>query len=156
MVTDQVVHRFDELRRRDGRVDPRELDELWPALDAVRIEDVLGEWQGSPIDTGHRAVEEVRKMRWFGKTLTSRLEVSPFICRTEDGGLYANTEASNGGASLWMVEFRGEVTATMVYDGLPVLDHFKKVNDTTLLGIMNGKESVFDEGEYFYFVLERI
>ena len=44
-----------------------------------------------------------------------------------------------GEASLWMEEFRGEVTASMVYDGAPVHDHFKKVDDNTVLGIMNGK-----------------
>jgi hypothetical protein len=156
VITEEASYRFNELRRREGRVDPRELDELWPDLDTVRIEDVLGEWRGSAIDTGHRAVEEVRKMRWFGKTFTSRLEVAPLICYDEDGNLYSNTEAGNGGASLWMIEFRGEVTAAMVYDGLPVFDHFKKVDEATLLGIMNGEESVFDEGEHFYFVLERI
>jgi hypothetical protein len=53
-----------------------------------------------------------------------------------------------------MVEFRGESTATMVYDGRPVLDHFKRVDEGTLLGVMNGK-GVLDDGRHYYFVLER-
>jgi Domain of unknown function (DUF4334) len=48
----------------------------------------------------------------------------------------------NGEASLWLEEFRGEVTATMVYDGAPIHDHFKVVDDRTLMGIMNGKGEV--------------
>ena len=44
-----------------------------------------------------------------------------------------------GEASLWLEEFRGEVTATMVYDGAPIHDHFKMVDDDTAMGIMNGK-----------------
>ena len=47
-----------------------------------------------------------------------------------------------GEASLWMEEFRGEVTATMVYDGQPIHDHFKIVDDNAVMGIMNGKAGV--------------
>ena len=52
--------------------------------------------------------------------------------------------------------FVGEVTATMVYDGAPIFDHFKKVDDSTLMGIMNGKSAlVLDGGQHYYFLLER-
>ena len=50
--------------------------------------------------------------------------------------------------------FRGEVTASMVYDGQPVIDHFKLVDADTLLGVMNGKGVTFRDQHYF-FVLER-
>ena len=55
-----------------------------------------------------------------------------------------------------MIEFRGKVSATMVYDNQPVFDHLRKVNEYTLMGIMNGKDIVFDNGEHFYFFLERV
>ena len=41
-----------------------------------------------------------------------------------------------------MEEFRGELVATMVYDGQPMHDHFKKVDDNTVMGIMNGKHAL--------------
>jgi hypothetical protein len=44
-----------------------------------------------------------------------------------DGNKYSNTV--NGEGSLWMEEFRGEVTASMVFDGQPVHDHFKRIDD---------------------------
>jgi Domain of unknown function (DUF4334)/GXWXG protein len=50
---------------------------------------------------------------------------------------------------------RGEVTATMVYDGVPIHDHFKKIDDNAVLAIMNGKGAL-DEGRYMYFYLERV
>ncbi len=54
------------------------------------------------------------------------------------------------------MEFRGEVTATMVYDAMPVLDHFKIVDDDTVMGIMNGKlEPLFGTADPYYFWLER-
>jgi hypothetical protein len=49
------------------------------------------------------------------------------------------------------------VTATMVYDGVSIFDHFKKVDEQTLMGIMNGKSKlVFDNGQHYYFLLERV
>lgn len=64
----------------------------------------------------------------------------------------------NGEASLWMEEFRGETTASMVYDRRPVHDHFKKVDDNAVVGIMNGKGAVdvSSGARYLYFYLERI
>ena len=55
----------------------------------------------------------------------------------------------------WMEQFRGEVTATMVYDGQPIHDHFKKIDDTPSSAITNGKGAL-DNGRYMYFYLERI
>ncbi|NED61131.1 DUF4334 domain-containing protein, partial [Streptomyces sp. SID10244] len=78
------------------------------------------------------------KAGWFGKTFTSRSDVQPLMCRDENGDLFSNTELGKGEASLWAVEFRGEVTASMVYDGQAVIDHFKKVDENTVMGIMNG------------------
>jgi hypothetical protein len=91
---------------------------------------------------------------WHGKRFVSVTEAHPLICRGEDGELFSNQELGRGLASLWDIEFRGEVTASMVYDGQPVIDHFKAVDDDTLLGVMNGK-GVRHEGRHYYFVLER-
>jgi len=94
---------------------------------------------------------------WSDLAFGGPLDADPLVCRAEDGTLYAETTAAGGGsASLWAVAFRGEVTATMVYDALPVLDHFKAVDDDTLMGIMNGKlEQVFGTADPYYFWLER-
>jgi hypothetical protein len=57
----------------------------------------------------------------------------------------------------WEVGFRGETTATMVYDRMPdVRTTHKLVDDATLMGIMNGKlESAFGVSDLYYFWLER-
>ncbi|MGA8046787.1 MAG: DUF4334 domain-containing protein, partial [Dermatophilaceae bacterium] len=54
-------------------------------------------------------------------------------------------------ARLRMVEYRGVVTGTMIYDALPIKDHFRAVDDDTLLGAMDlrGLE------DPFLFVLRR-
>ncbi|MYX72412.1 MULTISPECIES: DUF4334 domain-containing protein [unclassified Streptomyces] len=146
--------RFQELRERSGPVVPSELDEIWAALDTVRPEDILGEWKGGEFRTGHPLDGTLATVGWYGKTFTSVHDAKPLICRNSAGELYSNRELGKGEASLWTVEFRGEPTATMVYDGRPVLDHFKRVDGSTLMGIMNVK-GVPTEGPFFYFFLER-
>ncbi|MFG1779583.1 DUF4334 domain-containing protein [Micromonospora sp. NPDC049051] len=147
--------RFSELRGEDGLVSAAELDEIWAALDTVRPEEILGEWKGSEFVTGHPLNGQLDRAGWYGKTFVTVQDAKPLICRNDKGELYSNTVLGKGEASLWTVEFRGESTATMVYDGQPVFDHFKRVDEHTLMGIMNGKRFAA-EGPFFYFVLERV
>jgi hypothetical protein len=50
-----------------------------------------------------------------------------------------------------MVEHRGVVTAAMVYDALPIVDVFRRVDGDTLLGLMDLRGLP----EPFFFLLER-
>jgi hypothetical protein len=154
-VTD-LRQRFEELRTADA-ADPAQLDALWADLATVTVEEVLGGWRGGDFATGHVASTVLEKVRWHGKRFDGPLAAVPLVCRDDSGELYSNKEAGGGGeASLWPVQFRGEVTATMVYDKMPVLDHFKKVDDDTLMGIMNGKlGAAFGIEDLYYFWLER-
>ena len=154
MDIEQARTAFTELRGSEDRVAAAELDEIWAALATVRPEEILGAWHGDDFDTGHPAGGMLQKLRWHGKTFNSLSDAEPMVCRDEDGELFSNLEAGKGAASLWMVEFRGESTATMVYDGQPILDHFKRVDDDTLMGIMNGK-GILADGQHYYFLLER-
>jgi hypothetical protein len=54
-------------------------------------------------------------------------------------------------ARLRSMEYRGVVTATMIYDYLPINDSFKKVDDNTVFGIMDFKNSP----QPFFFTLKR-
>lgn len=59
------------------------------------------------------------------------------------------TEASQ--ARLRMMEYRGKVSATMIYDYLPINDSFRKVDNNTVLGVMDFKSLP----QPFFFVLKR-
>lgn len=152
-----VIRQVADLRARTESIDPRELDALWPHLTPARIDDLVGyRWKGFSFDTGHRTHGLLAASRWYGKSFVSETEVQPLVCSREDGELFSDKETGRGEASLWEIAFRGEVTATMVYDGMPVFDHFKKVDDDTVIGVMNGKgKLVFDGGEHYWFGLER-
>ncbi len=161
--TTQATQKFTELKQRAGRrlvagpdrvfLPDAELDEFWATLDPVSIDFMLGEWEGGEFDTGHRENGTLSQINWFGKTFNSATDVQPLVCLDADGNKYSNTV--NGEGSLWMEEFRGEVTATMVFDGQPVHDHFKKIDDNAVMGIMDGKNAL-DNGRYAYFYLERV
>ena len=146
--------RFRELREREDEISPDELDAFWATLAPVNAGEILGRWRGHEFQTGHPLNGQMARGRWFGKTFNSLSDVQPNMCYDDDGNLYSNVEIGNGEASLWNVEFRGEVTATMVYDGQPVFDHFKRVDEDTLMGIMNAKD-LSAYGGHFYFLLER-
>lgn len=148
--------RFAELRA-SASPSKEALDALWADLMPTTVEEILGAWKGGDFATGHPASALLTHVRWHGKRFRSALDAQPLMCVGEDGELYSNLKAGGGGeASLWPVEFRGETTATMVYDNMPVFDHFKKVDDDTLMGIMNGKlESAFGISDLYYFWLER-
>lgn len=151
--------KFIELKTRTGAITDAELDDYWASLQPATIDEMLGEWRGGEFVTGHRMNGQLEKARWFGKTFTSPTDVAPLVCLDADGNKFSNVEMAEGEASLWLEEFRGEVTATMVYDGQPVHDHFKKIDDDAVIGIMNSK-GVLDtrdgKNRYFYFYLERV
>lgn len=135
-------------------VSAADLDALWADCSPVRAADILGEWRGSDFDTDHPVHAMLAASGWHGKRFVSVREAHPLICRDADGALFSNEELGRGLASLWDIAFRDEVTASMVYDGQPVIDHFKAVDGDTLLGVMNGK-GVRHEGQHYYFVLVR-
>lgn len=147
---------------------------LWDSLAPARVDDVAGSrWRGTGLDTGHPMFAMLGEMRWWGKDFTDPRKVDPILVTDDSGAVVPDTSATGGGgASLWEVSFRGRPTASMVYDRLPVIDHFAVVpsgtscasdaggtsdtggRPTTLLAVMNGRGTV-SGGEHFWFVLER-
>jgi len=154
MASENIRSQLFDLRGRN--VTDADLEALWAACPPVRRGELSGLWRGWGLDNGHRLGGLLDRVRWYGKRFDTLDDVKPLMCRDEAGELFSNVELGRGEASLWDVEFRGRVHATMVYDGQAVLDHFARVDDDTVLGVMNGKSDlVLDDGRHFYFVLER-
>jgi len=55
-------------------------------------------------------------------------------------------------ARLRMMEYHQKVSATMIYDELPILDTFRKIDQNTVLGIMDFKAVP----QPFFFLLQRV
>jgi Domain of unknown function (DUF4334)/GXWXG protein len=60
-------------------------------------------------------------------------------------------KTENSQARLRMMAYREKVSATMVYDYLPINDSFRKVDENTVLGVMDFKACP----QPFFFVLKR-
>lgn len=135
---------------------------LWDSLATAKVDDIAGaRWKGTGLDTGHPMFAMLGQMKWWGKDFTQARKVDPILVTDDSGEVVPDTSATGGGgASLWEVSFRDRPTASMVYDRLPVIDHFAVVDSgpdgkpTTLLAVMNGRGTVKD-GEHFWFVLDR-
>lgn len=56
-------------------------------------------------------------------------------------------------ARLRMLEFRGKLSAAMIYDKIAIIDNFRKVDDNTLLGVMDIKN--YPDDRMYFFLLER-
>ena len=56
-------------------------------------------------------------------------------------------------ARLREIRYRGGVTAAMIYDDLAIIDIFRKIDDTTVLGVMDLKGKMGEKG--YFFLLER-
>ena len=63
---------------------------------------------------------------------------------------FLKTEQSQ--ARLRMMDYRGKVSATMIYDHLPINDSFRKIDDNRVLGVMDYKHIE----QPFFFVLTRV
>lgn len=110
---------------------------LFDSLDAVAEEELRGDWVGGLVPTGHPGEKMLDRLKWAGKTFRSRDDVDPIVVL--DGAGERTASDVMGAATIRMVEFRGVVTATMVYDQHPVFDHFRRLSDDTLLGVMDRK-----------------
>ena len=123
-----------------------ELHAVYDQLAAVHCEELLGDWRGGCFNTGHRGEALLHKLGWAGKRFTSINDVNPIMGLSRDGELEVNDVMDT--ASLRPVEYRGVVTATMIYDQHPIFDHFRRLSDTELLGVMDRKGD--DRPLYFY------
>ena len=88
-----------------------------------------------------------RAMNLLGQIPVSKIPFLRPLLRLTNSLL--KTEKSQ--ARLRMMEYREKVSATMIYDYLPINDSFRKINDNTVLGIMDFKSLP----QPFFFVLHR-
>ena len=122
---------------------------LYDELPPVAEEEMLGDWDGEVIRTGHPGEQHLGGLRWSGKRFTDRDAVDPMMCLDDQDERQPSPIL--GDASLRMVEYRGVTTATMVYDKQPIFDHFRKIDDDTMVGAMDRK----GEAAPLLFVLRR-
>jgi hypothetical protein len=141
--------RFQTFLDTNGPLPPATLLAYYDGLEPVTIEHMLGDWEGGVLATGHDGERQMSLVHWDGKTFHSRDDVDPIIVRRP--GEERPASPIMGKATLRMVEFRGQSTATMIYDKHPILDHFRKITDDLVMGVMDRK----GEAAPLFFYLRR-
>lgn len=131
----------------------QDVDALFTLFDSLPVaseEMMWGEWRGDVFYCGHPGEQQLQTLKWTGKNFHSRNNVNPIVVSGENG----EREVSDlmGQASLREVRYRQKVSATMIYDNSPTMDYFRKVDDNTVMGVMDHKGD--DLPLFFY--LQRI
>ncbi|MDN7245082.1 DUF4334 domain-containing protein [Planococcus shenhongbingii] len=146
-----------------GETDTHTACRIFDELPPVGLEELLGTWEGSEFRTGHPLDGVLKKLNWYGKAFHDAENVDPLLFRGLNGDIFAVDpvpimdlrkliKAEGGKARMRQVAHRGKASAAMVYDNLPIIDHFRKVDNQVLMGMMDRK----GDKEPYFFVLEKV
>lgn len=128
-----------------ARAERAALDALFDRLAPVPVAALVGRWAGRAFPTGDVWAWLLRPrplLRWHGKRFASADRVDALVVRA----LGLTFAAPLGAAVLRPVEFRGRVSAAMIYRWLPIIDHFRAVDADTVMGVMETRGRI---GAYF-------
>ncbi|MFI6998506.1 DUF4334 domain-containing protein [Nocardia sp. NPDC050175] len=150
-----------------------------PAVPFAEI--TTGRWRGDELDTGHALAGVLVASGWYGKQFDDADTVHPLLFAADGvvfpvdprrvplglagripmAGVRASKKAlgylrfafqtHRPTARLRNVEYRGVVSAAMIYDHLPIVDHFRRVDERTLLGVMDMRGM----SEPYFFILQQ-
>jgi hypothetical protein len=113
------------------------LQRLFDRLDGVDVEFMLGTWRGGVFHYDHPFGQQLQSISWYGKRFRGADDVEPLLVNGE-GGVIESFERF-GLARLREMRFRGTVSAAMLYDKRPLIDHFRRVADDTVIGLADEK-----------------
>src|SRR5690606_24196912 len=105
----------------------------------VHNEEIIGNWKGGYIKSGSivdLTLKDYGIYGWIGKHFHSENKVHALMHQFL--GFEYNIPIL-GNARIREILFRGKVSTAMMYNYAPIIDHFRKVDDNTLIGVMDVK-----------------
>ena len=147
--------------------------EAFDALEPIPVEFMHGRWKGFEIETGHPLGGLLVPAGWYGKVFLDNEEVHPIVFFGKDKTeLYSVNpklvpfemkvpkderlkkmismvrvvlETTESKARLRPLGYRGKVSATMIYDEIPLIDIFVKIDERRVFGVadMKGQPPLF-------------
>jgi len=134
------------------------------SLPPVMPEEMFGEWRGLGLPTGHPLDGLLEHLGWRGKRFAGVDHIDPLVfepgialdprmmpvgialrwprlaksapSRAVFRVLGRILRTSRPAARLASVEFRGSPSAAMIYDRQPIVDHFRRIDERRILGLM--------------------
>ncbi|QQK44070.1 GXWXG protein-domain-containing protein [Penicillium digitatum] len=113
------------------------INTVFHELKPLQPDDLIGEWDGYLLGTGHPFEDELDTLNWFGNTFYSTDDVAPLIvARNGERVPFEDW----GRASLREIKFQGVVSATLVYDKRPMMVYYRAVKHNMVAGCIESKE----------------
>lgn len=153
--------------------------EVFDQLEPVTLDFMIGQWRGFEIETGHPIEGLLVHSGWYGKQFENPELVHPLLIYSLSKKSVFPINPSlvplgiplpknnllkiiitlfkpilktrKAKARIRMIEYRGKITGTMVYDAKGIFDHFAMIDENSMLGVMDLKGSK----QPYFFVLER-
>jgi hypothetical protein len=157
----------------------KEALDIFDFLEPATVDFMIGRWKGKEIESNHQMDGLLAATGWYGKLFLNPEEVHPLLFYTKKlTELYSVNprivpmhmkfpksnvvgilmklakpflQTKKSSARLRMIEYRNRATATMCYDEKAILDHFAKIDETRVMGVMDLK----GVPEPYIFILER-
>lgn len=145
----QTKEIFEKFVSQNDNLSRKELDDFFTDLESITTDEMIDEWR-----VGYLFTKEKTGSKWeaFIRNIPIRLYSKKFLDRNNvKAWIYRffgiKFSIPGTGAILRKIEFRNKISTSMVYNYLPMIDNFRKLDDNTVMGIMEvkGKVSV-----YFY------
>ncbi|KAE8371640.1 hypothetical protein BDV26DRAFT_298601 [Aspergillus bertholletiae] len=111
---------------------------------------MIGQWEGGSFNTGHPTHEQLKTSRWAGKNFRSVGDVEPIVLYDESNARVWCKDYGN--AQLREVKFRGVVSACMIYDNFPIIDSFRAISESVVIGGMDNKLVPKEAGTYYFYL----
>ncbi|MDR1184116.1 MAG: DUF4334 domain-containing protein [Coriobacteriales bacterium] len=156
--------------------------ELFDSLGPVEPDELRGLWRGREVFAGHPLEGLLSTCGWYGKRFDDSEHVFPMVFARSNGSTfcanptrmplsarlnslpvplvrllfrcaYPYVVTRTSGARLRTLKFRGTISACMIYDRLAVIDAFRRIDNDTLLCIMDLKDDA--SNKTFFFQLYR-
>lgn len=142
-----IQTQFEVFKNSKQKVDFKSLEAFFDTLPEITNDEILGEWKGGYITSGSiidLSLKSYGFYGWIGKHFTTENKVKALM--HQFFGLKFNIPII-GNARIREVRFRDKVSTGMIYNHLPIIDHFRRVDESTLMGAMDLKGKIV---LYFY------
>ncbi|KAH7056906.1 hypothetical protein B0J12DRAFT_774349 [Macrophomina phaseolina] len=148
----QLIDADDE----DNGADVRELRSLFDALAPIQPSELLGDWSGGDFHGyGEKATHPLHAMletyRWAGMLVESFEDAKPVMTWTDEGMRVENEYW--GRAVIRELKMRDVLSACCIFDRWPIFYHFRRVSDSTIMGMTEFKDDAMKQaGDYYFWI----
>jgi hypothetical protein len=133
---------------------PSVLGPLWSAMPPIRVEKAVGTYHGG-LFNGPEAKKS--PINWYGKQIISESTVNPLLCNAPNDTSVVFPYPRLNIAQARNIEHDGVLSATIVYNKIPLMDYFRVIKEGNGELWLLGKSDILGKpADPPYFYLKRV